>query len=219
VKEEYKILIVDDHKIFREGLAFVISQIKGFEVAGEASDGFTFLEMIDYLIVDIVLMDISMPGIDGIDATVQALQKHPDLKIIALSMFCDKEYYTKMIQAGVSGYLLKESGKDELSRALNAVTAGEKYFSQKLLQNIILRAKNFQDPTNKIIGMEINLSMRESEILNLICKGMSNAQISEELSLSLRTLEGYKSDLMSKAGVKDSLGLAIFALKNQLIDI
>jgi DNA-binding NarL/FixJ family response regulator len=219
VKDEYKILIVDDHKIFREGLEFVISQIRGFTVAGEASDGYMFLEMIDNIAVDIVLMDISMPGIDGIEATIQALQKYPDLKIIALSMFCDKEYYYKMIQAGVCGYILKESGKDELSRALNAVISGEKYYSQKLLQNIIIRSKNTHDPSGKALNREINLTLRESEILNLICKGLSNAQISEELSLSIRTLEGYKTDLLSKTGSKDSLSLAIFALKNQLIDI
>lgn len=219
MKDEYKILIVDDHRIFREGLVFVISQIKGFTVTGEASDGYMFLDMIDNLTVDIVLMDVSMPVIDGIDATTQALQKFPDLKIIALTMFCDEEYYYKMVQAGVSGYILKESGKDELSRALNAVIAGEKYFSQKLLHNIVLRSKYFQEPTHKIISKDINLSLRETEILNLICKGMSSAQISEELSLSPRTIEGYKSDMMKRTGVKDSLSLAIFALKNQLIDI
>lgn len=128
MKGEYNLLIVDDHKIFREGLSFVISHMKGFKVVGEVSDGYSFLELLDNLDVDIVLIDISIPGIDGITATAKALKKHPDLKVIVSSMYNSREYYSKMIQAGVSGYLLKESGKDELAKALNTVIAGGKNY-------------------------------------------------------------------------------------------
>jgi DNA-binding NarL/FixJ family response regulator len=219
VKKNHKIFLVDDHKLFREGLSFVISQMKGFEVAGEASNGKTFLELSENLDVDIVLMDISMPGLDGIESTVKALEKHPDLKIIALTMFCDEEYYYKMIQAGVSGYLLKESGKEELETALNTVIAGENYFSQKLLRNIILNLNNTKAFSKQVNNNEIKLTRRESEILKLICQGLSNAEISEKISLSLRTVEGHKSNLISKTGVKNSVSLVMFALKNHLIDI
>lgn len=214
-----RILIVDDHKLFREGLNFVLSQIDGFEVVGEASDGKEFLDIIDSIEVDVVLMDISMPGLDGIEATSRAIEKHPSLKIIALTMFCDEEYYYKMIQAGVSGYILKESGKDELANAITTVLKGENYFSQKLLRNIILnlnQVKNFKGTPHK---QEIKLTPRETEILKLICQGLSNAEISEKISLSLRTVEGHKSNLINKTGVRNSVSLVMYALKNNLVDI
>jgi len=205
--------------MFREGLNFVISQMDGFEVVGEASSGTEFLELLDTLTFDVVLMDISMPGLDGIAATAKALEKRPDLKIIALTMFCDEEYYYKMIQAGVSGYILKESGKDELSNAINTVIRGENYFSQKLLKNIILnlnRDKNLKDTATK---QEMRLTQRETEILKMICLGLSNAEISEKLFLSLRTIEGHKSNLIRKTGVRNSVSLVMYALKNNLVEI
>lgn len=219
MEKTHKILIVDDHKLFREGLSFVISQMDGCEVVGEASNGKEFLDLLDRLEADIVLMDISMPGIDGIDATTRALEKKPALKIIALTMFCDEEYYYKMIQAGVSGYILKESGKDELANAINTVISGENYFSQKLLRNIIInlnKARSFKGTQSK---QEVKLTPREAEILKLICQGLSNAEISEKISLSLRTVEGHKSNLISKTGVRNSVSLVMYALKNNLVDI
>jgi DNA-binding NarL/FixJ family response regulator len=219
VKETYKIFIVDDHKIFREGLGFMISTMKGFKVVGEASNGKAFLEMLENLDIDIVLMDISMPGIDGIEATAKAMEIKPDIKVIALTMFCDEEYYYKMIQAGVSGYILKESGKDELAAALNTVITGENYFSQKILHNIILNLNNPKSAGKTSSPQDIKLTRRETEILTLICKGLSNAEISEKIFLSLRTIEGHKSNLFSKTGVKNSISLVMFALKNHLVEI
>jgi DNA-binding NarL/FixJ family response regulator len=218
VKEEYKILLVDDHQIFREGLSFVISQMDGFKVVGEASDGKSFLKMIDVMDIDIVLMDISMPGIDGITATEKALRKHSKLKIIALTMFCDEAYYFRMIQAGVSGYILKDSGRDELIKALNAVVTGENYFSQKLLHDIILKSAHGKGPKERISSNDLKFTSRETEILKLICQGLSNAQISEKLSLSLRTVDSHRTGLMSKTGSRNSINLAVFALKNNLIE-
>jgi DNA-binding NarL/FixJ family response regulator len=219
LEKTYKILLVDDHKLFREGLNFVITQMDGFEVVGEASNGKEFLELIDIINADIVLMDISMPGADGIEATARALEKYPDLKIIALTMFCDEEYYYKMIQAGVSGYILKESGKDELANAINTVISGENYFSQKLLRNIILNLNNTRTFKSTSQKQDIKLTPRETEILKLICQGLSNTEISEKISLSLRTVEGHKSNLISKTGVRNSVSLVMFALKNNLVNI
>jgi DNA-binding NarL/FixJ family response regulator len=219
VKKSIKVLLVDDHKLFREGLTFVISQMEGFEIVGEASNGIDFLEMIDKIDVDVVLMDIFMPGLDGIDATMKALEKKPFLKIIALTMFSDEEYYYKMINAGVSGYILKESGKDELATALNAVASGESYFSHKLLHSIILNINNTKSFKSSTSHPEIKLTPREAEILKLLCEGKTNAEISDILSLSLRTVEGHKSNLIGKTGVKNSVSLVMFALKNHLIDV
>lgn len=217
--QNYKILIVDDHKLFREGLNFVLSQIEGFEVVGEAPNGKEFLDMIDQMEPDVVLMDISIPGLDGIEATSRAIAKHPDLKVIALTMFCDEEYYYKMIQAGVSGYILKESGKDELANAINTVLRGENYFSQKLLRNIIINLNQVKSFKGATLKQEIKLTPRETEILKLICQGLSNTEISEKISLSLRTVEGHKSNLINKTGVRNSVSLVMYALKNNLVEI
>lgn len=219
MKDTYRVFIVDDHKIFREGLIFMISKMKGFEVVGEASNGKTFLEMIDNLEVDIVIMDIAMPGIDGITATTKVLEKHPEIKVIALTMFSDEEYYYKMIQAGVTGYILKESGKEELAAALNTVITGENYFSQKILHNIIVNMNNVKTFKNATNTEEIKLTKRETEILTLICQGMSNAEISDKLCLSLRTIEGHKSNLLGKTGVKNSISLVMYAMKHHLVDL
>jgi DNA-binding NarL/FixJ family response regulator len=219
VDQNYKILIVDDHKLFREGLNFVLSQIEGFEVVGEAPNGKEFLDMIDQMEPDVVLMDISIPGLDGIEATSRAIAKHPDLKVIALTMFCDEEYYYKMIQAGVSGYILKESGKDELANAINTVLRGENYFSQKLLRNIIINLNQVKSFKGATLKQEIKLTPRETEILKLICQGLSNTEISEKISLSLRTVEGHKSNLINKTGVRNSVSLVMYALKNNLVEI
>lgn len=218
MKDVYKVFIVDDHKIFREGLVFMISKMKGFEVAGEASNGKAFLDVIDDLDVDIVIMDIAMPGIDGIAATTKVLENHPDIKVIALTMFSDEEYYYKMIQAGVTGYILKESGKEELSAALNTVITGENYFSQKILHNIIVNMNNVKT-FKKSNAEEIKLTRRENEILTLICQGLSNQEISDKLCLSLRTIEGHKSNLLSKTGVKNSISLVMYAMKHNLVEI
>lgn len=218
MKDIYKVFIVDDHKIFREGLVFMISKIKKFEVVGEASNGKDLLKMIDDLDIDIIIMDISMPEIDGIEATAKVLEKKPDIKVIALTMFSDEEYYYKMIQAGVSGYLLKESGKEELAAALNTVVTGEKYFSQKVLHNIIVNMNNVKT-FKKNITEETKLTKRESEILTLICQGLSNQEISDRLCLSLRTIEGHKSNLLSKTGVRNSISLVMYAMKHRLVDL
>lgn len=217
--QNYRILIVDDHKLFREGLNFVLSQIEGFKVVGEASNGKDFLEMIDQIETDVVLMDISMPGLDGIESTSRAIAKHPNLKVIALTMFCDEEYYYKMIQAGVSGYILKESGKDELANAINTVLRGENYFSQKLLRNIIINLNQVKNFKGSVLKQEVKLTPRETEILKLICQGLSNTEISEKISLSLRTVEGHKSNLINKTGVRNSVSLVMYALKNNLVEI
>jgi DNA-binding NarL/FixJ family response regulator len=219
VKAKCKIFLVDDHKLFREGLSFVISQMEGFEVVGEAPNGEVFLKMIDDLDVDIVLMDISMPDLDGIAATSRVLEKRPDLKVIVLTMFDEEEYYSKMIQAGVSGYILKESGKEELAKAINTVFMGETYFPQKLLDYFVSNLNNPKSFKESAKRKQYVLTPRENEILKLICQGFSNAEIAERFSLSLRTIEGHKSNLMSKTGVNNSTSLVMFAINNHLVDI
>lgn len=216
--KKIRIILVDDHKLFRDGLKFVLSQLDNIEVVAEASNGQEFLDIIDSLESDLILMDISMPKIGGVEATTRAIEKYPDLKIIALSMFCDEEYYYKMIQAGVKGFILKESGSDELQKAIETVYGGENYFSQKLLTEIIANMSNHSVPANNV-NEKNNITKREHDVLQLICKGLSNAEIAEKLFISIRTVEGHKTSLIEKTGVKNSICLVLHAIKNNLIEL
>lgn len=218
-QKKYKVILVDDHKLFREGLKFVIMQMDNIEVVAEASNGKEFLEILEYQDADLVLMDIAMPELNGIEATKQALDKRPALKILVLSMFCDEEYYFQMIQAGVMGFVLKEVGKSELEEAITTVLRGESFFSQKLLRDIIMNINNPLQKQKAPAEQKIDLTKRELEVLKLICEGLSNSQIADKLFISLRTVEGHKSNLISKTGVKNSISLVMYALKNKLVEV
>ncbi len=216
--KETRVILVDDHRMFRDGLKFVLSQIDFVNVVAEASDGQEFLQILESQEVDLVLMDISMPRLNGIDATARAMQLVPDLKVIALSMYCDEEYYYKMIEAGVKGFILKESGKEELEKAIHEVVNGGNYFSQKLLTDIILNM-NKQSGQKQVKKDEVNITRRELEVLKLICAGMTNMEIADKLFISMRTVEGHKTSLINKTGVKNSISLVLYAIKNGLIEV
>lgn len=216
MKTEVKVCIVDDHEIFRDGLKFIISQIIGYNVVGESENGKDFLELLNHISPDIVLMDISMPEMDGIAASELAIKKYPNLKIIALSSYGDDLYYYKMVKAGVSGFVQKKSGKDELEKAINAVLSGENYFPPQLLQKIIIKLG--QSGPDSISNPDLNLSKREKEILKLICQGYSNNEISEMLFISPKTVDNHRTNLLSKTSSRNSASLVMFAIKNNLIE-
>jgi DNA-binding NarL/FixJ family response regulator len=218
-KNKHKVILVDDHKLFRDGLKFVINQIDDLEVVAEASNGNEFLEILKTQEVDIVLMDISMPELDGIQATKMANELYPGIKILVISMFCDEEYYYQMVKAGVMGFVLKESGKNELEEAIKSVLNGETFFSQKLLRDIIFNLHEPSTIKNTHKDQEFVLTKRESEILKNICEGYSNTQIAEKLFISIRTVEGHKSNLINKTGVKNTISLVMYALKNNLVNL
>lgn len=207
-------MIVDDHKMFRSGLRFLLNNVPNITIVGEASNGKEFLEMAENVQIDIALMDINMPEMNGIEATKLALEKYPDLKVIVLSMHGEEEYYDQMLDAGVKGFLLKNSDADELISALEAVMAGKSYFSQELLVDI-LDKKRLQ----KLRTETVKLSQRELEVLKLICDGYSNAEIAEELFISQRTVDRHRSNLLSKTGCKNSTSLVMYAVKNKIVEI
>ncbi len=210
-----KVTLVDDHVLFRNGLKILLDASKDIKVICEANDGQEFLDSLKKNIPDIVLMDISMPKVDGIEATHRAIEKYPNLKIVALSMFNEGEYYYKMINAGVKGFILKESDIDEVKDAIYQVMEGESFFSQKLLYNVI---QNFS--TQKEIEIETaNLSARELQVLQEICKGLSNQEIADELFISKRTVDKHRANLLSKTDSKNTANLIMYAIKNKLIAI
>lgn len=219
MNSKVNIIIVDDHKMFREGLSFLLSKTSNFEIIAEASDGQLFLDLLEKTTPDIVLMDINMPNVDGIQATKKALEKYPNLKIIALSMNGDEAFYYEMIKAGVSGFVLKKSGSDELEEAIETVMAGGDYFSQELLKNVILNlGKHKQTPVETKISA-IKLTEKEAEVLRLICNGFVNKEIAAKLFVSPRTIENYRTKLIDKTGAKNTSNLIMLAIKNKLITV
>jgi DNA-binding NarL/FixJ family response regulator len=201
-----RIAVVDDHKLFREGLVSLLSKSNNhFQVIWQAGNGLEFLEKAAADFPDVVLMDISMPQMDGIEATIAAVSRFPEIRIIALSMYGEREYYLKMIQAGVKGFLQKDSDIDEVIRVINKVHDGENCFSQDMLYTLVTQRPVFKD--------EI-LSEREIQIVELICYGLSASEIAEKLFLSKRTVEKHRANILDKTNCKNTAQLVAWAMKN-----
>ena len=214
-QEKIKIIVVDDHELFRKGLTMVINKLKNSKVVAEASNGQEFLEIIKSTDADIVFMDIKMPVMNGIEASKKALEYNPDLKIIALSMFGEEEYLQKMIDAGVVGFLLKKSNIEDINRAINLVYHGKNCFSEELLSYF---TKKFISPKESE-RPDFTLSKREIEVLQLISQGLSNQEIADRLFISKRTVDGHKANMIVKTGSTNIVNLLIYAIKYKLIEI
>jgi DNA-binding NarL/FixJ family response regulator len=212
-----KIVLVDDHTIFRDGIKSVLAQIDDFNIIDEAETGVGFLKLLDKHVPDIVLMDISMPEMDGVEATEKALAKYPKLKIITLSSYSDHIYYYKMIKAGVQGFVLKTSGKKDLEIAIKAVYKGENYFPQDILKNLLFKIST--KGINSLSNNEILISKRETQVLQLICQGYTNNEIADNLCISPKTVDNHRTKLLSKTGTKNSAHLVMFSIKHHLIEI
>ncbi len=211
-----KIIIVDDHFIFRNGLKELLAEVPEVEVIGEAESGEEFLVMLDKITPDIVFMDIKMPGLSGIDTTRLALEKNPDLKILALSMFGENDYVEEMLQAGALGYLLKNIGKNDLVKAIDNITDGKGYFSDEILVMVTRKVFNAKQ-TNKDQVILDSFTRRELEVLQLVSQGLSNADIAKNLDISPRTVGGHRNNMLSKSGMKNTAALISFAIKNKII--
>lgn len=212
---KYKVMLVDDHKLFRKGLRMLIDALNRFEVTWEASNGVEFLNLVDQVQPDIVMLDIAMPEMDGIEAARLALIKHPDLKIITLSMFGEQDYYFKMVDAGVKGFLLKNSDFSEVKMALETVMEGGNYFSRELLMNLVNSLKNSPEE----LTPDSPLSDREKEIILLICKGMSTQEIADSLCLSKRTVDSHRANILLKTGCRNTASLVVYAIKEKLVEL
>ncbi|MBN1184718.1 MAG: response regulator transcription factor [Bacteroidales bacterium] len=209
------IAIVDDHKLFRDGLKILLKRAcPEIGEIYEATHGGEFLQLLKTYTPDVILMDIAMPEIDGIEATKRAIEKDPDLKIIALSMFGEEEYYSQMIESGAKGFILKDSDIQEVQNAIREVANGNNYFTPDILLGLI---KNMNKKKKKPEKSE--LSERETEILYYICTGLSNQEIADSLHLSKRTVDKHRENLLLKTGAKNTASLVIYAVKNEIIEL
>jgi DNA-binding NarL/FixJ family response regulator len=206
-----KVFIVEDHAIFREGLKRVISEMGDVELIGEAENGAVFLDMLKKVTPDVVLMDIQMPVMDGIEATERALKHDPSLKILVISMFGEEEYVYSMVEKGVAGFILKTSGILDLERAIKKVSDGQQYYSEEIMGLLVKKFRSV-DAVEKI-----TFSDKEKEVLRMLCKGFSNNDIADKLFMSVRTVEGYRNKLLQKTGSANVINLVIYALKNKLV--
>ena len=215
--QKLKIYIVDDHKLFREGLKLLLSNQEFVWHIYEGSNGKEFIENLSFVDCDIVLMDIEMPEMNGIEATGAALRVKPGLKVIVLSMYGDEQYYYKMVDAGVKGFVLKNSGIEKVIEAIHRVAAGENYFSEELLVNILNHMREGGKPEPEVPDNEI--SGRELEILYHVCLGLSNQEIADKLFISKRTVDKHRANLLSKTGCRNTAALVMYAIKNKMINI
>jgi len=209
-----QVILVDDQQLFRVGIKTLIEKQGFAEVIGEASDGLEFLNIIKDLSPDLILMDIEMPNLNGIEAIRQAILMKPELNFLVLSMYADEFHYSKMIYLGAKGFLLKSSNISELEKAITEVAAGHFYFSNEILKNIVGDIKQIKEQK-----CAINFNDREIEVLNLICSGLTNEEIAEKIHLSISSVENLKATLLDKTNAQNTANLIIFAIKHQLVDI
>ena len=211
MEREVKIALVDDHALFRNGLKGLIDGRNGCRVVAEAGDGNDFLESAEALAADVVFMDFAMPTMSGDKATMLALEQNPNLKIICLSMFGDESYYSRMVEAGAKGFLMKDSSMEEVFAAIEAVMSGEEYFCQAVMQSISNAMRRHDDIDA--------LSERETDVLIGICRGLSTQEIAEELFISKRTVDAHRANILEKTGSKNTASLVVYAIKNRLVEI
>lgn len=213
MKNVTKIAIIDDHKIFRTGLEVILNGINNFKVIQSCCDGKTLLKSLEKEQPDIIFMDIKLPDENGVELTAIVKDKYPEVKVIALTMFGEIDYFNKMVDAGADGFLLKGTDVEELEKAIKEVMEGRTYFAKEFLGHLTFNLRNNNKQVPNII-----LSEREREVLILVCEGYSNNEIAERLFISPHTVDGHRRNLIAKTGVKNAPNLVLFAIKNGLLE-
>lgn len=210
-----RILIADDHQMFIDGLKALLESYKSFTVAGQATNGLQVLEFLENDSVDIVLMDVNMSEMDGITATRELKKKHPHIKVLMLTMFTSKDYIEKVLKAGADGYILKNTGQEELNTAIETLISGKSYFTPEVTARIMQGLQGRKVVEND--PMLVELTEREKDVLRLIIQGMTTNEIADKLCISFHTVESHRRNLISKLPVKNSAGLVKYAVDHNLV--
>jgi DNA-binding NarL/FixJ family response regulator len=211
-----RILLADDHGIVRQGVRAVLARDSSFEVVAETGDGREAVRLAETLDPDIVIMDISMPRLNGIDATAQILKRNPRTGVIILSMHPDETYLMRALTAGAKGYLLKDSAEVDLVRAVQAVASGKPFFSPAVTEILLEDHLRYMQQRNLEDSYEL-LTEREKEVLQLIAQGMSNKEVAGALALSPYTVESHRTNLMQKLNLHNTAEIVLYAVRKKLI--
>ncbi len=212
-----KILLADDHDIVRDGIKMLLEDEVGFEITAEAENGKEAIKACKEHDIDLIVMDISMPEMNGIEATEKIKEEFPAIKVLALTMMDEDQHIRQMIEAGASGYILKSSDKIELVDAITTILEGQHYFSDDATQSVMMDL--VKGTTKKENSDPGNITDREKEVLELIVKQYTNQEIAEELYISTRTVDAHRRNLLQKTGAKNTAGLVTYAIKHDLADI
>jgi len=218
MKDKIKIILADDHRIFRKGLKSLLSERENIEVLAEADNGDEALEAASKYKPEIVLMDIAMPKMDGIEATRQIRQRLPDTEVVILSMHAKKAYIDQVLKAGAKGYVLKDSDEENLLSAINTVHTGGYYLDSPIADQVL--SDYFRDKSKRELKKQSDpLSEREREVLRLLAEGHSNQEVADTLYISRKTVENHRANIVRKTGAQGQVGLTKYAARIGLIDL
>jgi DNA-binding NarL/FixJ family response regulator len=219
MKDKIRILLVDDHKVVREGLRVVIEAAEDMEVVGQAENGREGVALAKKLIPDVIILDIIMPLLNGVEATRQLVRSLPEPKILILSTYSEDEQVQQLIEAGASGYVVKQSAAGELLCAIRAIYKGGAYLSAAVCKSVLeecrqsLKRKRTEDP------QATRLTSRETEILQLVAEGYANKQIADQLGINVKTVEKHRQELMDKLNIHNIASLTRYAVSHRLIQV
>jgi DNA-binding NarL/FixJ family response regulator len=217
--EKTNVVLVDDHKLLRNGLAGLIMSIKNYTVLFEADNGKDFLQKLSVEnLPEIVLMDINMPEMDGYDTTAWLKKNYPTVKVLALSMYDNEESIIRIIKCGARGYILKDMEPSEFKVALDTLCKRGYYYSE-MVADKLMHAVNLMDDNHERSRTLTSLNDREMEFIKLACTQMTYKEIADKMFLSARTIDGYRDDLFQKLGLKNRVGLVLYAIKNGIVNL
>ena len=213
-ESDFKILVADDHQLFRKGMESTLKTLKTVKQVFQAENGLEVINFLNNEMVDVIFMDIKMPVQDGIATTKMVTKHYPDIKVIAVSMFDDRDNILEMFKAGACGYLLKNTNKEELSDAITEVMNGGKYYSKEVSDVLLQKMINLNLHKSKTLLEP--LTEREKEVLCLICEQLSTKEIAERIFLSDKTIEGHRLKLLQKTQSRNMAGLVMFAIEHRI---
>ncbi len=211
------ILIADDHAMFADGISSILDTEADINVIGKCLDGPSVLEFLKTNKVDVLLLDVNLPGMSGIDVCKTVTAKHPEVKVIAISMFNEESFVTEILNNGAKGYVLKNTGRDELLKAINTVLTGKSYFSDDVTETIMKGLMNQRTGSKKTKKELPKISRREKEVLDLIVKEHTTQEIANKLFISLKTVESHRSNLLAKMNARNTAGLVRITMENNLL--
>jgi len=209
----YQLLVVDDHQLFLDGLTMILGNVDGFTILQSVTDGIEALKAIEVRKPDVLLTDINMPGMDGLQLVRKVKELHPDIKVLVLSMVKDKDTVENILDAEAEGFILKNANKSELISAIKAIGNGDTYYSREIMQVMMTKYKN----QAKQEEAKAVLTPREIEIIQLIAEELSSEKIAAKLFISLRTVETHRKNIMAKTNTSTLVGLLKYAVRQNLI--